>query len=299
MMAKPFVKWAGGKGQILTDICNSYPPELGTTINRYCEPFVGGGAVLFDILSNHDVKEVLINDINAELINTYKRIKDSPDALITALESIQEEYLSLDTAARKEYYYAKREHFNHLKINGDTATNIEKAALFIFLNRTCFNGLYRVNRSGLFNVPSGTYKNPLICDVKNLKKINVLLQKVTIKCGDYKECLDFANQNAFYYIDPPYRPLTETASFTSYAEGGFADKEQAELKEFVDELTKKGAKVLVSNSDPKNSDENDEFFDKLYSEYRIARVTAKRMINCNGDRRGSVSELMISNFGRA
>lgn len=296
MTVKPFIKWAGGKSQLLSDIRNNYPTGLGRSVKRYCEPFVGGGAVLFDILGNYDVNEVLINDINEELINTYRKIKETPKELISDLTNVQNEFWPLDIESRKEYYYVKRERFNYLKVNGDEKVNLEKAALFIFLNKTCFNGLYRVNKKGLFNVPAGAYKKPLICDAENLINISKLLQRVDIKCGDYKRCLDFADTNTFYYIDPPYRPLTQTASFTSYAEGDFADKEQIELGHFVDALTTKGAKVVVSNSDPKNSDSDDCFFDELYSKYNISRVTAKRMINCNGESRGDISELIISNY---
>jgi len=299
MTVKPFIKWAGGKSQLLADIRKNYPVELGKSVNKYCEPFVGGGAVLFDILSNFSVKEVLINDINAELINTYTKIKKNLEALIFELTSMQEEFWPLGESERKNYYYDKREQFNYLKVNGDETVNLEKAALFIFLNKTCFNGLFRVNKQGLFNVPAGAYKKPLICDIDNLTAISNLLQDVTIRCGDYKNCLNFADKDTFFYIDPPYRPLTETASFTSYAETDFADKEQVELGNFVDKLTEKGAKVVISNSDPKNSDNNDDFFDELYSKYNIARVTAKRMINCNGESRGNISELIISNCGGA
>ena len=296
MIVKPFVKWAGGKSQLLTDIRKKYPAELGKSTTKYCEPFVGGGAVLFDVLSRYSIEEILINDINAELINTYTQIKVNLGALITALADMQEWFQPLNTENRKEYYYDKRERFNYLKVNGDEAVNFEKAALFIFLNKTCFNGLFRVNKQGLFNVPMGAYKNPMICDTINLENISHLLQKVSIKCGDYKNCLNFIDEKTFVYIDPPYRPLTETASFTSYAEAGFADKEQIELGQFMDNLNAKGANVIVSNSDPKNSDKNDNFFDEIYNKYNIARVTAKRMINCNGESRGNVSELLISNY---
>jgi DNA adenine methylase (dam) len=296
MTVKPFVKWAGGKSQLLPDIRKKYPNELGKTITKYCEPFVGGGAVLFDILSRYSIKEILINDINAELINTYTQIKINLSALTTELTTMQDCFLPLDTENRKKYYYDKRERFNYLKVNGDEEVNLEKAALFIFLNKTCFNGLFRVNKRGLFNVPMGAYKKPMICDKSNLENISKLLQNVTIQCGDYKDCLTSIDENTFVYIDPPYRPLTDTSSFTSYAETDFADKEQIELAKFVDGLNAKGANVIVSNSDPKNSDKNDDFFDEIYNKYNIARVTAKRMINCNGESRGNVSELLISNY---
>jgi len=296
MTVKPFVKWAGGKSQLLRDIRKNYPVELGKNITKYCEPFVGGGAVLFDILSNYSVKEVLINDINSELINTYTQIKTNLENLISELSAMQGKFWLSDTERRKEYYYNNRERFNYLKINGDESVNVEKAALFIFLNKTCFNGLFRVNKQGLYNVPMGAYKNPLICDEENLRMVSEKLQKVTITCGDYKKSYEFIDENTFVYFDPPYRPLTETAGFTSYAEVNFADKEQIELGQFVDKLTEKNAKIIVSNSDPKNSDTEDNFFDNIYSAHKIKRVEAARMINCNGENRGKIRELLISNF---
>ena len=288
---KPFIKWAGGKSQLLNDIRAKYPEK----IDKYCEPFVGGGAVLLDVLANCQPKEVLINDINAELANTYSQIKNSVDELIEMLSEMQETFWAKNDNDRKVMYLAKRECFNDLKVNGDEQINLEKAALFIFLNKTCFNGLYRVNRKGLFNVPIGSYKKPPICDAENLRLISGLLKNVQIKCGDYSECADFIDENTFVYIDPPYRPLTATASFTSYSENEFGDKQQIELGKFVDEISAKGAKVLISNSDPKNSDESDSFFDDLYSSYTIMRVSAKRMINSTATGRGSVNELLICN----
>lgn len=293
---KPFVKWAGGKGQLLKKINKGFPNGLETTITKYAEPFVGGGAVLFDILSNYDLQEIYISDINAELINTYKIIRDEIELLLERLTVFQSTYIQMDAEDRKELYYLKREQFNDLKINGDETINIEKAALFIFLNKTCFNGLYRVNQKGLFNVPIGSYNNPMICDGPNLRNISRALQKVIIVCGDYRESFDFIDQNTFVYLDPPYRPITETSGFTAYTETLFNDKAQIELADYVASLTKKGAKVIVSNSDPKNSDTKDNFFDNLYSEHKIDRVEATRMINCNSEMRGKISELLISNF---
>ncbi len=296
MSVKPFIKWAGGKSQLLLDMRKNYPEELGKTINKYCEPFVGGGALLFDILSNYKIEEILINDINPELTNTYLQIKTNIDDLVKELCLIQNQYWQLEIEARKEFYYEKRNRFNYLKVNGNEDVNIEKASLFIFLNKTCFNGLFRVNKKGLFNVPIGSYKNPLICDIDNLTSINKLLQNVTIKCGDYKKCIDFIDEKTFVYIDPPYRPLTETASFNSYSETNFNDKEQIELGNFVDKITLKKAKVIVSNSDPKNINEDDNFFDALYKNYRIERVTARRMINSKATNRGIINELLILNY---
>lgn len=296
MIIKPFVKWAGGKGQLLSEIRKKYPTGSDNEITKFCEPFVGGGAVLFDVLSNCKFEQILINDINSELINAYEQIKKNIYALIMGLKIMQDDFIPLETEERKLYYYRKRERFNALKLGESESTNIEKAALFIFLNKTCFNGLFRVNKQGLFNVPMGAYKNPLICNEENLLNMHKGLQNVEIISGEYSECLDFIDENTFVYIDPPYRPLTVTSSFTSYAESGFNDNAQIELGKFVDKIAEKGAKVVVSNSDPKNIDENDEFFDDIYGKYTIERVNAKRMINCNAKSRGDVRELLISNF---
>ncbi|MDO4608308.1 MAG: Dam family site-specific DNA-(adenine-N6)-methyltransferase [Clostridia bacterium] len=291
---KPFLKWAGGKGQLLSEIEKYYPFENGIT--KYAEPFVGGGAVLFDILSKYNLKEIYISDINAELINTYQIIKDNIDELIKLLAVMQNEFVPLCTDNRRAYYLSKRERFNNLKINGNESVNIEKAALMIFLNKTCFNGLYRVNKKGLFNVPMGSYKNPMICDEANLQAVSEKLQNVTIVCGDYRKSADFIDKNTFVYFDPPYRPITDTASFTAYTENLFNDGEQIELAGFVDEMHKKGARVVISNSDPKNSNTEDDFFDNIYSAHKIKRVEATRMINCNSEARGKIKELLISNF---
>ena len=247
-IAKPILKWAGGKGQLLKEIEKYYPFDNGV-IAKYAEPFVGGGAVLFDILSKYNLEEIYISDINAELINTYVVVRDNIEELIKLLKKYQIEYVPLDTEDRKSYYMAKRERFNDLKVNGNETENIEKAALMIFLNKTCFNGLFRVNKKGMFNVPIGSYKNPLICDEKNLKVISEKLQNVQIVCGDYRKSAGFIDEHTFVYFDPPYRPLTETASFTAYTENLFNDKEQIELAEFVESMHKKGAKIVVSNLD--------------------------------------------------
>ncbi|MDD4096121.1 MAG: DNA adenine methylase [Oscillospiraceae bacterium] len=293
---RPFVKWAGGKGQLLDEIRKEYPSELGKSITKYAEPFVGGGAVLFDVLSKYQLKSVYISDTNAELINTYKMVRDNVNKLLEELSDLKDKYVPMNDAERHELYYEKRERFNELKMNGNRKTDIEKAVLFVFLNKTCFNGLYRVNRKGQFNVPIGAYKKPLICDEDNLRNISKALSNVEIVGADYRESKRFIDDNTFVYFDPPYRPLTETASFTAYTESLFDDAAQRELAEFVAELDKKGAKVVVSNSDPKNSNTDDDFLDRLYSRHRIRRVEASRMINCNSEMRGKISELLIANY---
>ena len=243
---KPFLKWAGGKGQLLSEIEKFYPFANGE-INKYAEPFVGGGAVLFDILSKYDLKEVYISDINAELINAYRIIRDDIDELISILTIMQNEFVPMDSEHRKAYYLARREHFNYLKVNGNEGINIEKAALMIFLNKTCFNGLFRVNKKGLFNVPMGAYKNPMICDEANLRAVSEKLQNVIIVCGDYKESAEFIDEKTFVYFDPPYRPITDTASFTAYTENLFNDEKQIELAEFAKKMSEKGARIVVSS----------------------------------------------------
>lgn len=292
---KPFLKWAGGKGQLLKEIEKYYPFKNGK-ITKYAEPFIGGGAVLFDILSKYDLEEIYISDINSELINTYRVIRDNVDKTIELLTKYQIEYIPCDKEERICYYMAKRLRFNDLKINGNDDVNIEKAALMIFLNKTCFNGLYRVNKKGLFNVPMGSYKNPMICDEDNLRAVSEKLQKVTVVCGDYKKSAEFIDDKTFVYFDPPYRPITDTASFTAYTENLFNDDEQIELSKFIDEMNNKGAKIVISNSDPKNSNINDDFFDNIYSAYKIKRVEATRMINSKSEARGKIKELLISNF---
>lgn len=295
MLAKPFIKWVGGKSQLLEEIKEKYPPK----IEKYCEPFVGGGAVLFDILSSKHPETVLINDINKELINTYSQIKNNCDGMINQLSEIQTIYKTHTLEENKAYFYEKRQRYNELKVNGNDAENLEKAALFIFLNKTCFNGLYRVNSKGLFNVPFNNAKNPLLCDEENLRACSEVLQNVEMRVGDYKECKDFIDSNTFVYIDPPYRPLSQTAAFTSYSENGFSDDDQKTLSIFIKEMiTEKHAKVLVSNSDPKNTDVNDNFFDDLYDKnhFQIKRVSAARMINSNAKKRGAINELLISNI---
>ena len=292
--AKPFLKWAGGKGQLLKEIEKYYPFAKDANITKYAEPFVGGGAVLFDILNKFELQEVYISDINAELINAYVIIRDDINALLGILRRFESDYLTLGNNNRKEAYLAKRARFNELKSKKENG--VELAALMIFLNKTCFNGLYRVNRKGEYNVPMGAYKNPLICNENNLKTVSKKLRNVKIVCGDYKKSDDFIDNKTFVYFDPPYRPLTPTANFTSYTEGMFDDRNQLELAKFVQELDKKGAKIVASNSDPKNTNEDDNFFDDAYTNQNIKRVSATRMINRNSNKRGKINELLISNF---
>ena len=294
-VARPFVKWAGGKGQLLEVLKSNLPQGIGTTVTKYAEPFVGGGALLFSLLNQYSFEEVYICDNNKELINAYFMIKDYCEELINILSNIQSEYNScFDIQEKQAYYYEQRDKYNALSLNNDT--RIEKAALFIFINRTCFNGLYRVNRKGCYNVPFGKHSNPTICDTDNLLKISETLQNVIMRSCDYHDVLSFADKNTFVYIDPPYRPLNGTSRFTAYTEDQFNDQNQIELADMYKYLSAKGTKVMLSNSDPHNVDENDNFFDDLYSDFTILRVDASRMINSKASSRGKIKELLIKNY---
>lgn len=294
MLIKPFLKWAGGKGQLLNKIRPLYPQGLGNQINKYIEPFIGGGAIFFDIISSYKLDKYIINDINKELINTYKAIQQDIRSLLEYLSKITSYYKKLSIEERDLFYYNIRNKYNSIALNN--CINIEKAAFFIFLNKTCFNGLYRVNRNNQFNVPTGKYKDPTIYDKENLLNISQILQKVEILWGDFSTTYDYIDNNTFIYIDPPYRPLTKTSSFTNYSTYIFDDKEQIRLSTFINEADKKGAYVLASNSDPKNISENDLFFDELYSSKNIIRIEAQRAINSNPLGRGKITELIISNY---
>lgn len=291
---RPFVKWAGGKGQLLEVLKANLPKDMGGKITKYAEPFVGGGALLFSLLNEYSFDEVYINDNNKELINTFNVIKKNYQALIDELEVFQEKYGSFSIEEQQQYYYQQRDLFNEIDLSSDTAT--VKAALFIFLNKTCFNGLYRVNRAGKFNVPAGKYKNPLICDKDNLINISKKLQNVIIRACDYHDVETFADESTLVYFDPPYRPLNITSGFTSYTENQFNDSDQIELAQFYKRLSDKGVKVLLSNSDPHNVNYEDNFFDDLYGGFDIQRITAVRSINSKADKRGNVTELLIKNY---
>lgn len=295
-IAKPFVKWAGGKTQLLDEIKKSLPKDLCQYSNiTYIEPFVGGGAVLFWILQEYpNISRAIINDINTELICVYKVIKNDVFALIEQLFNLQAEYISLDADNRKKYFLMRRAEYNSMCIS-----DVRTAALFIFLNRTCFNGLYRVNSKGEFNVPHGKYANPKICDKDNLLAVSEILQRVEILCGDFSITEKYANSNTIFYIDPPYKPLSETSSFTSYAKEGFNDEDQIRLRDFCSRISRLKSHFVASNSDAKENDSGLSFFDKIYNQFYIKRVSASRYINANPNNRGLVSEIMISNIVNA
>jgi len=291
--AKPFLKWAGGKTQLINDIEKALPKDISKDKFTYIESFVGSGAVLFWMLNNFpNLQKAVINDINEDLINTYKTITSKPKELISILQILQSEFHGLEgkDEAKKEYYCTKRELYNQRK-----EEQSGQAALFIFLNRTCFNGLFRVNRKNEYNVPMGSYKRPTICDKENILAVSQALQKVEILCGDYEVTLNYADNNTLFYFDPPYKPLSDTSSFNSYAKDEFNDAEQIRLRDFCHKLDTLNYTWILSNSDVKGKDENDNFFDDLYSEFTIQRVDARRSINANPEKRGALKELLITN----
>jgi DNA adenine methylase len=292
--AKPFLKWAGGKTQLINDIEKLLPRNLREKSFTYIEPFVGSGAVLFWMLKKFPkLEKAVINDINEDLINTYKIIASKPKELISILKAFQNEYHSLENhpEEKKQYYYQKRESYNLRNTEKST-----QAALFIYLNRACFNGLYRVNRNNGFNVPIGSYNKPMICDEQNILAVSNALQKVEILCGDFELTLNSAGKNSFFYFDPPYKPLSETSSFNSYAKDDFNDLEQMRLGRFCLKLEEEGYNWLLSNSDVKDKDSMNNFFDDIYSDFNISRVRAKRSINANPEKRGELNELLITNY---
>ena len=295
--AKPFLKWAGGKSQLIAEIGARFPYQPQEEFT-YVEPFVGGGAVLFWVLNNYPgVKKAVINDLNSDLTGTYRAIRNTVKRLIEELHCIEDEYHRLDEdhGKKRAYYNARREDFNRRDRN-----QTSQAALMIFLNKTGFNGLYRVNRNNGFNVPLGSYRKPLICDRENLLAASKVLKKVTILNEDFEGTLPPAGTggNTFFYFDPPYKPLSSTANFNTYAKDGFDDAEQNRLKEFCDLLHEKKHRWALSNSDVKSADPDNNFFDDLYIDYSdgIDRVWAKRSINSNPSKRGKLTELLITNY---
>ena len=249
--------------------------------------------MLFHVLAKYpNIKRAVINDANSELVATYKTIKTKPEELIGRLSKLQEEFGKYATEElRQDMYLKLRDKFNSRKNDG-----LEMSSLFIFLNKTCFNGLYRVNSKGEFNVPFGKAKNPTICDADNIRALNKVLQKVTILNGDFEDVMKSVKGKAFFYFDPPYRPLTQSAAFTAYAKGGFNDDEQRRLAQFCRKLDRAGHQWMLSNSDPHNVDPDDDFFEELYQGFDIKRVVASRAINSKGDGRGKISELAIRNY---
>ena len=289
---KPFLKWAGGKTQLIPEISKLIPFSNSDKFN-YIEPFVGSGAMLFYVINNYPkLDQIIINDINSDLINTYKHIATSIEEIISLLKTWETEYKSFkeNPENKNNYYYSKRDEYN-----SEPTETLLKSSLLIFLNKTCFNGLYRVNKDNKFNVPIGNYANPTICNEDNLRAVNKSLKKVQILNIDFENTLQFAKYPTLFYMDPPYKPLNKTSHFKSYSTNVFDDKEQLRLKLFCDKLHKFNHQWILSNSDPKNEHLEDEFFDNLYENYLIKRVQAKRAINSKASKRGTLTELLITN----
>jgi len=265
------VKWAGGKRQLIYQFQKYFPKE----VKRYFEPFVGGGAIAFHLIQTKKPKKVFLSDLNEELINVYEMVKDSLDELIILLKKYQKKH-------SKELYYNTR------KEDPEVMSKLSRAARFIYLNKTCFNGLYRVNLKGQFNVPIGSYKNPKICPENELGEMSRLLKNVQLKSQSFEKILKSTKKGDFIYFDPPYYPLNKS-SFTKYAKGDFLEKEQKALFDLFKKLDKKGCKVMLSNSSAK-------FIKDLYKSYNIHFVEATRMINCHADKRGKVKEVVITNY---
>lgn len=282
--AKPFVKWAGGKGRVLPMLEARLPKDFPATEYTYIEPFVGGGALLFHLLNNYsNITRAIICDKNSDLINTYRVVKETPLELIGLLKRLETEYLPRTTEARKEFYAFQRDTYNRREVGP-----VEAAALFIFLNRTCFNGLYRVNNQGRFNVPIGKYKAPRICDRETILADSQILQQVEILEGDYRCVQNRIEGRTFIYFDPPYRPVSPTANFNTYTAERFDDDDQVQLRDFIVSVADK-CRFLLSNSDCA-----DGFFDRLYGDFRIERIRVPRTINSIGARRGEISEIIVS-----
>ena len=302
-MAKPFLKWAGGKRQLMKEIIPRLPIDLGQGTKRYfSEPFIGGGALMFQLFESDLIDEAVISDFNPELILCYRTIQKDVEGVIDELQKFQDEYDILSKENRKEKYFEIRKIFNESRpnINFFKFSKIWclRTAQMIYLNKTGFNGLFRVNKDGNFNVPSAGGNDKIFLDKRNLRLVSNVLENVTILQGDYTVCNELIDKNTFVYFDPPYRPITNT-SFTTYSTHVFDDKEQKRLASFATNLGKKGARVMLSNSDPKNADPNDDFFDNLYSienGFKIDRVQAIRAINSKGQGRGRISELLIMNY---
>ncbi len=292
-IAKPFVRWAGGKGSLVKMLATHLPADFSDKENvTYIEPFVGGGAMLFYMLSSFpNIRRVVINDVNADLILCYRLIKDNPQMLIKQLKKIENMYFQLQTMEEKSiFYYNMR-----CKYNNNISNKNERAACFIFLNKTCFNGLYRVNASGKFNVPFGKYKKPNICDEILIMIDHDILKDVEILDGNYSQISKHLGTDYnFIYLDPPYRPLSGTAYFKEYSRSVFDDKEQEKLKTFCDELTTKGCQIMLSNSN--SMDEGEPYFAKLYKDYYIDQIKTIRYINAHVGKREKETELLIMNY---
>lgn len=295
--AKPFLKWAGGKGQLLSQLEQHLPDDLSKEKFTYIEPFVGGGAMLFFMLQRFpNIKRAVINDVNPYLITAYQVIKNSPDALIERLADLEQRYFALEgEEAKKNFYLQVRTIFNEGELD-----DIDRSKYLIFLNRTCFNGLYRVNAKGKFNVPFGRHLHPTICNAEVIKSDSQLMNRVdmVILNGDFGLTQNHISDGYnFFYFDPPYRPLNATSSFNSYSKEDFNDDEQIRLRDYCYFLNEQpNVKWMLSNADCSAKNPDDTFFEEIYADFSIHRVYASRAINANPSKRGKLTELLINNY---
>lgn len=306
MPAKPFLKWAGGKGQLLKSLSGYFPKALADgSVQHYYEPFLGGGAMFFHVMQAYPIKSAFLMDKNEELVLLYSVVRRDAEKLIGRLAQMERDYLKLDAEKRQSRYLKVREALNKARPAMEwkkySDAWIERAGQLIFLNKTCYNGLFRVNREGGFNTPYGRYARPTIADAENLRAASALLQKATIRLGDFGDLAakpGHPKPGSFIYYDPPYRPLSATASFTAYSRHAFGDPEQQRLARMFRDLDRKGVWQMLSNSDPKNTDPSDEFFETAYAGYgdRFWRVPASRAINSNAKGRGRINEIVITNY---
>lgn len=298
--AKPFLKWAGGKTQLLNDIDDNLPPEIKKNgIVNYYEPFLGSAAVFLFLKQKYGIKNACLFDINSNLISTFKMVQNQTGSLIKELKLLNKAFKSKNNEKRKIYFNTRRDEFNNLLLSVNQKgiqKLIRKAALTIFLNRTCFNGLYRVNKAGQFNVPFGRYENPRILDEENILAVSEALKNVVLEFRNFKSLPEVVKKDAFIYYDPPYSPLNKTSNFTSYSEFEFSLNEQEELAKVYTLLDKKGIKQLLSNADLKNSNIQNDFHDNLYNKYTIKRISASRVINSKATKRGKISEILVRNY---
>lgn len=299
--AKPFLKWPGGKKNLIPQLKAYFPDDLVKgKITTYIEPFIGGGSMFYYIKNNYPVKKALINDVNKELMLTYRVVQRDLLQLLRILEKFQKEYILLEEDERKKYFYEAREKFNNERFTIDydaySEQWVSRAAQVIFLNKTCYNGLFRFNRKGAFNTPYGSYKNPAIFNPENLLLVNKSLEDCEILCLDFEEMKRYIEPGSFVYLDPPYRPINKTSNFTAYSSGGFEDNEQRRLANLFKQLDNQNVKLMLSNSEPKNEKPDDAFFEEIYKGFNINTVYAHRMINCKGNRRGKIKEIVVTNY---
>lgn len=301
MKAKPFLKWAGGKTQLLSQIESHFPMDWQNEIDTYIEPFVGAGALFFEVSQRKNIKKTYISDVNKDLILAYKVIQQYPEKLALYLAEYQQVYDKTPQSERNQLFLSVRKSFNENRneIDYDFFSEkwVERTSQLFFLNKTCFNGLFRLNSKGEFNVPYGEYKTAQIANIANIWAVSKALNHTEIKCADYRASFEKINEKTFIYFDPPYRPITKTSGFTTYTGCEFTDKDQIELALFFDKIGKEtGAKMMLSNSDPQNINPEDDFFEKLFAGYNIYKVSASRAINSNGEKRGNIKELLITNY---